>query len=685
MEAAVRQKLTHITDAGGCSELQPSHLVASARGFDLRVEEVRYGGLPRLKVVVLDTSSSLGMEYVQRVGSEIARYVDSLGPNEFISVLAFDQDLRLIAAPGPATRPILRSVLTEMPPGAGTAYRDSLSEVALLFRDEPFDVDVFLVSDGRDLHSGHTREHVALLERLGAAANMTIHAIIPLQAMDEPGYGRSPRWPGLHFLRSGDQAVVPSNIRDLWAISRATGGEAVVAQADLVAALRAASHRIEHKVEVVLAVTASRDQDESPLPLLKLRARKPSPCTLTLLPPTAEKQDERRSVVQPRTNTRRRRDSDKMERPLSMTFPVPVSERGIGFDRAAYRRCGVYRARRFHEDVRKSREVTFLIPPLTTVRQRLHHPVDVLEWLAETAPSVFRGHQLDTWSFIENRRVIAQRVTREFEDLGHWVRRRVDTERNARLAKELASISPLGHALPSAVITQLDREISDVFRETESAYVATLLGERGALEIAKAIERRAVDSLLRRPYTEMAGRIAQSTTFRTWNLLFDLVAPGAVPRVIVLPILAYDPSRDVFGFWQISRQRPWPLEAGMEPVDLVPEEPLATRTVLAYFSEEAEGHLPRGFRVSTIDYEYAAREQDVLCSVEDRREPAVFRSESAEVLVRIRLVSGGTGGGDLELAGRWRRTWSDGAAKFEFLNYATTATVPRMRTDTPTR
>jgi hypothetical protein len=253
---------------------------------------------------------------------------------------------------------------------------------------------------------------------------------------------------------------------------------------------------------------------------------------------------------------------------LGWTLDIAV-ERGPLFTPRSVRDGGRMQMWPDREPVFVERGFEIVAPLLPRLRAELSSPADVLLYLIRDemcAPGASEEHPyarsplfVHGQTFFELRELIGRALYTTHDDYATWAVERAARDIDAQLPRMLATI-PGGEALSPdrkrALRASIVAHESDPTRGGAHNRLVAWLGDVAAHEAALELERRVMNEVLDdRSGTaeERSGRVAAS-----WHKLGRWFPPATQVRIVTPLVPAYDPRRDLIGFYRFLLPAPTP-------------------------------------------------------------------------------------------------------------------------------
>lgn len=636
-----------------CATLGPGDVEVVQDGKPLAVTAVGRRPLPRTHVLLIDTSRSMVRDRLERgtLLDEAKRaatvYVDAVPDDDALMVASFDESLVLHAPPLRRREPA-RRVIRELEAGLATALWDALYYLVLYAETLPGEKIIVLLTDGEDSSSLKEHSFERVLELAAGAPNLSVFPI------------------GVDLPRSVQRGVPTARGRLGELARQTGGEFFDIRHAhDLDRVFQRARQRLDDRSYVSYVpdpTSPSGESGPSARPRagsrLKIRLRQGLPCRLVPLglpgrherrAPGASADLERlelspeeigallpaaTGLVSPASPTidgaLRLRGAGKTEgqpNSDSRLFTLRgreallgaardlLVERGPLFRLGPYLREGKLRTDSARRPQFGTRTIAVVTPPLEQLRGRLTGPEELLLQMLDRelpapprsdratpvrAPFIVHGQ-----TFLELRELIGRTLFDAYPDYRAWalgrVERGVDADLRALLARspEVGSLSPeLRDELRRALLLRA----GDPAEGRPHLPLVEWIADVSARETAIELERRLADELLRGAGDpgrdlERAERLAEA-----WWRVGRWFPPAVDSRILAPLIPAYDPRRDVVGFYRFLL--PWPEWLGPRTAPL-PSRPLGLLTALRLV-RQGDGGLPRPGSSGVLALEYAA-------------------------------------------------------------------------------
>jgi Mg-chelatase subunit ChlD len=595
-----------------CSPARPEDILISEDGATLRVTAVERSTLDVLHVILLDTSASMRRR-LARTKETAIRYLSALPSEEEAVIASFDDNLTLHAVPQGDRRQLTLAV-NRLSVGHNTGLWSSLYYLVRYLDTLSAHKVVILLSDGEDSSSMPQHSIDSIVEMMSTIQNLTLFSI-GLDLTDR-SWGR----------KSGP-------IGDLSDLSEATGGTYYeIDKVDQLAGVfEKIRDRLEHKyyASYVPQPFGEGPKDDpanfdSRRREIDVRIKPGVPCRIRsfAIPRRLERREPERlsdrkagrgslpvgiadsvtaclGLSRPPTFGTRidlgssrasydgATDTSTLVRLRSSDYWVgqvqDISiDTGVHYDRDLYWSSGRLRLELEIRPVLENRTVILEVPAFDLVRESLHRPEDVILWMLRSdacrgdAPG-HGGISDPRWvhgkTFLELREYLALAAYRSSEDYRDWARQRIRDLGWHQAKALLAEFERNGVATEENVQTLRDL-VESRARNPEPAlpqkFLAEWLGDVPARQLALGVQAQAANRALATledggDETELITVVEQWDRFREW------LPPPTHVRVVAPLVPAYDPRRDVFGFYRIVLPQPVPSRSSEH---LVPPRPL---------------------------------------------------------------------------------------------------------------
>jgi hypothetical protein len=265
-------------------------------------------------------------------------------------------------------------------------------------------------------------------------------------------------------------------------------------------------------------------------------------------------------------------------------------ERGPLFRLSPYLREGKLRTDTLRRPEFGTRTIAVVTPPLDMLRSKLIGPEELLLYMLERelpapprsdgptpvrAPFVVNGQ-----TFVELRELVGRALFDAYPDYRAWALGRVESKVAADLDALLARSPEAGSLSPEArerLRRALLLRAADPNEGRPHLPLVEWIADVSARETVIELERRLVDGLLRGE-GERDREVARAERLAgEWWRLERWFPPAVDARILAPLIPAYDPARDVIGFYRFLL--PWPELFGPRTATL-PSRPLGLHTAL---------------------------------------------------------------------------------------------------------
>jgi VWFA-related protein len=621
-----------------CDNLPPSAIVVTEDGAPVEVTAVDETLHGTLHVILIDTSASMRTR-LDRAKQAAVRYVERLYPDERVLVASFDDNL-ILRCPPSTDRDRIEEAIRSLEVGNNTALWDALHYLFRYLEPYPEQKVVVLLSDGEDSVSLRTHDYRDIVRSAAATPNLTVFPI----GLDLPHRSS---------IDGPDRRAI------LGELAHTTGG--TFYEVKRVAGLSGAFGRIQRRLEGKSFVTyVPVPFGEGPLdePQLRdsrwrkveIRAAPGIPCrVISLAPPgrlegRRESEDETIELTEgpeasEEVEALRRGcfDTDRYRISGGFLFPsrglegkseaptelwaldptdtllgrVPdiMMERSFLYDDRFFRRSGKLRLRMSHQPTFSERTFTIEVPPLDELKRTLIEPEDVLIRLLEhpaclqvsSDGSLRESVWVHGQTFLELREAIGLALFRFYPGYGEWASRRMRQDGSPQVEALLLQLRRTRDATPEelerAALT-LEARADDPDRNQPQRYLAEWLGDISARKLAFGIETRAAEAVLESP----GGGLPDLTriVLERWGEFSRWLPPPTRVRILTPLLPAYDPDRDVVGFYRVVLPV---ARVGGDPVDQVPAAPYGLLTLRWLLGEPGiTGQVPGNLRLASLDH-----------------------------------------------------------------------------------
>jgi hypothetical protein len=559
-----------------CDALDPGDVEMTWGGRRLEVTAIGPRPLPRTHALLIDASRSMDERMQSGTRFEEAKkaaleYIDALPHGDNILVASFNESLTLALAPT-ADKEAARQAVRRLRTGFFTALWDSLGYLLSYLDSLHGEKVVVLLSDGADQGSFRWKSFGEVMEIAAGARNLSVFPI------------------GLGVSTAGaDRARY-----NLGALAAGTGGEffEIRRGEGLARLFRKVLERLDSRLYIAYIPEAGLPGGK-----VKVHLRKGLPCNLVSLGSAKwlERTSDDNEV------------SVKFSAPGSREFLLSRAEdwlvgSGPLFSRGAWEKSGRLRVDLTSVPRSGTREIMIFTPTLKQLRTRLSGPAGLFRFMLEEGLYALTTEERPAFivhgrTFLELREVIGLAMLNSREDYRAWARERIETEVESDLNTLCDSLQE-GKALSAAEIEMLREALMKQAADGRSHfYLAAWLGDLPAVEVAAALELKAVDGLIDGD-EELADSMESS-----WPSLADWFPPATEARIITPLVPVYDETRDLVGFYRFVLPRPRTEDP--QPLPL-PERPLALRAMQCLMKiPEMKGLMTEGYRAVDLEYHYA--------------------------------------------------------------------------------
>jgi VWFA-related protein len=621
-----------------CENLPPDAVLVTedgARAEVTAIDETLHG---TLHVILIDTSASMRTR-LDRAKQAALRYVERLDPDEKVLVASFDDNL-ILRSPPSLDRDRVNAAIRGLEVGNNTALWDALHYLFRYLEPYPEQKVVVLLSDGEDSVSLRNHDYREIVRDAAATPNLTVFPI----GLDLP-------------QRSGIRG--PDRRAILGELAHKTGG--TFYEVKRVSGLSGAFKRIQRRLEGKSFVTYipmpfgegpldEPELHESRWRKVEIRAAPGVPCRVISLAPPGRFEGRRESeddLLEMTDGPEASRGAEALERgcfdpgrhritggilmPSTGIESEPgastelwaldppdtllghasdiVKERSFLYDDRYFRRSGRLRLRMSHQPTFAERIFAVGVPPLDELRQTLIAPEDILIRLLDQ-PSCLQvwsdGSQRESaWvhgqTFLELREAIGLALFRFYPGYGEWASRRMKEDGSPQVEALLSQL----RQSPGATQEDLERAFlalearaEDPDRNQPQRYLAEWLGDIPARELAFRVETRAAEAMLET--TGVGLPDLSRTVVERWDELTGWLPPPTRVRILTPLLPAYDPDREVVGFYRVLLPV---TRVGGHPVDQVPTAPFGVLTLRWLFDQAAIRHHHLGdLRLTSLDH-----------------------------------------------------------------------------------
>ena len=602
-----------------CADLAPSDVELLWNGEPLTVSAVDPRPLARTHALLIDTSHSMVEDRLERESrfTEAKRaaiaYLERLPADERVLVASFDETL-LLRTPPTFDRESARRAIDRLEISYYTALWDSVYYLTLYLAGLPGEKVIVLLSDGQDFGSTRKHGYDELLELAGSVENL---AIFPV---------------GLALPRAGNSRIK----HQLYTLANETGGHfyEVERAALLTRLFGLIADRLESQRYLVFAPPAP-DGEEGGRVKIKVRALPGVPCRIRSLgsadwyaAPSALSWGELAPLPPGEVDRLRDRGLGEAASCLGPDEPQAVGElarlavatgvpgypnrdavlgplaterglvgqvadilveRGPLFRRKTYRRTGELRVGGAGRPVKQAREILVVTPPLRTIRRQLTGPSEILLFMltqdlcapsTETRADLRAPFLVHGRTFVEIRELLGRAMFRAREDYRDWAAGLAAEAATREMELLLATWKEEAGRPGEVALEDLRREVALQAADPRSGrpheFLVEWLGDVTAQQAAAALEVDLANTLLVAGEDRHAAEQRAARVESVWDRLGRWFPPAFDLRIVALLLPAYDPERDVVGFYRFVLPRP--RSDDVEPRPL-PERPLGLRTV----------------------------------------------------------------------------------------------------------
>lgn len=572
-----------------CSALAPADVEILHDGEPLRVTAIGPRPLRRTHALLVDTSNSMVLGYIERdtLLAEAKRaageYIDQLPPEDAVLVASFDESL-VLGTPPTLDRAAARGAVERLRAGTYTALWDAVYYLVRYLEGVPGEKIVVLLTDGEDSLSLREHEHRKVLELTAGVPNLSIFPI------------------GIELPQAIKRGM-PRARSQLGELARRTGGRffEIVRKESFSPYFEKVRQRLDGRLYVSYVPSPPESAAGGPVEDrsgrrggLKIRARAGLPCKVTPLglPGRFELHRSRVGAGAERLPSEERGLSPPVFEPLASgdgllgRVPDLVVERGPLYDRRRFQRKGKLRPGPLREAEFAMRDVVVFTPPLPVVRETLTSAEDLLLFLLERdfaaggadepAAASAASFLIHGQSFLELSEILGRSLFASRPDYRAWALDRVaaDVDENLGLLVEglPRTEQPRGERIEAVRASLLERS-SDPRTGRPHARLAEWLGDVPVERAALALETRLANRLLagRACDVELSARVERVAA--RWPALTEWFPPALDVRILTPLVPALDAERETMGFYRFLL--PWPRpprsRGGLAPRPLVLE------------------------------------------------------------------------------------------------------------------
>ncbi|MFQ5671175.1 MAG: hypothetical protein ACE5HD_11760, partial [Acidobacteriota bacterium] len=481
--------------------------------------------------------------------------------------------------------------LGPLPLSRSTSLWDSLNTITRYLEGRRERKVVVLLTDGCDVSSIHPFEEV-----LHRAARLENLVILPVVA------GHRTLCPPLS--RRFGKRVAPRN--HLETLARRTGGQMFQADPshDLAQSFRRIRERLDREGYVVFktgpagpGASDSQADRKSRWRKVSVKSAPDSECRVASAGPKTRWVE----MVPPQappalTGLRVKRDAIQAEVRDLVRLP------GFLYDLQDSAATGRLIPRENRKAVTATRSIEIPVPPFERIRGGIWAPEDVILslFVEERPPGLVQGG-----TFFRIRSQLGE-LLHGFPGYKEWANTRLEVLRSARadvLLEDLVRDQPLSADTRAFIHARLVDRLPVAGEAQE--ILAEWLGDISARQLAEALERKAANAWIR--YVARLKEEDRQTAVLIedqWPQLAAWFPPPVQVRSLALLSPAYDPDRDVVGFYRVILPEP---VAGGPPRDRVPERPVGLETVrwmLGRWGDDASEE--PAFRLEHLEYRVPA-------------------------------------------------------------------------------
>ncbi len=630
---------------GRCAALSPDDVVVTEDGVPAAVTAIDETLTATLHAILIDTSVSMRRR-LDRAKDAALKYVAGLAPDEQVLVASFDDNL-ILRTPPTTDRERIEKAIETLEVGNNTALWDSLRYLMRYLEPYPGQKVVILLSDGEDSASIRNRAYQEIVELAAIIPNLTIFPV------------------GLD-LDSRSTFEGPDRRTMLAELAHATGGSfyEVKHVNKLSDAFARIERRLAGKsfITYIPAPFGRGPRDQAEVNSFRWRqvaiaAAPKLPCKVIALSPPVRLEGYFEADPAPVEMTAAPRGSwvapsaqacffgagFEIEAGLQVPgvqggkgvpagvtelwsldpshtvlgkVPDITRERSVLYDDRLFRRSGQLRLRMQNEAAFRERTFAVDVPPLDLLRETLVEPEDVMIRLLGKPPCAVSpmdggdDHLGPLWvhgqTFLEMREALGLALFRFYPEYAAWATNRLKQDSGPEVEALLLHLSRQPDTTPEEIERAgraLEARAEHPEHDQPQRYLAEWLGDIPARELAIRVERRAAAAYLRS--SREGGELPEltRTIMNGWENLGVWLPPPTRVRILTPLIPAYDPERDVIGFYRVALPNP---RVGARPVGQVPEAPYGLLTLL-WIMEHGNVEMPLGgLRLARLDYDSIA-------------------------------------------------------------------------------
>ena len=579
-------------------------------GEKVELVELKRRFRPVIHALLLDTSKSMEQEKkIERAKAAAKAYIEWLTPeekmNQEVGIYTFDNDLLQRAPLTPIDQAGAKERLTDaiegISTGTHTALIDSLYQLILHLGSYAERTIIVLLSDGADNLSSLDR--VSLKNMVAAFNNLSIFPVgLKLRTHDAQGRVLRHR----DFLRelAQNSGGVFFDLQDLGKLkptfeeirARIQGEATLVYKAKPFGQGPKDKNRLGSETGIFREIRVKSKQGKCTLNYRRMRHVKNDTLKID--------SSGENSYQGTESSSSRAVEPNIVELQVNDTL---LDSGDLYFSRRKRKELRLGTVLPHQREV-VPRKVQVFVPPLPEEKApRYQSPEDIVhDWL--------RGHvdvmyvptpgEMNLGEQVANGKTlfeVQRRLSVPFPDLFPSYFTHTEAMRKRQIRRELF------HNLPSDFPSDRLEELVELRVQRPSPqdvqkYLLAWLGDISARELAFALERKEINGLLSvseenfAQATEIVGTVS-----RRWEAFRSWFGPPQHIRTLVLLTLAYDPAREIFGFYRVVFPRP---RHGGLPLDLVPERPRGIEFVQDLLANPlARAKLRRQWKVESVTHQ----------------------------------------------------------------------------------
>ncbi len=598
---------------GGCDSLDPRQIELQVDGEPVAVAGVDRAPFSRVHALLLDTSGSMGERGRLEAAKQGAlEYIAQLPPGESVLLASFDDDL-VLRVPPTTDLARLRPAIHALEPGANTALWDAADALLRYLASFPEYKVLVLFTDGGDVVSLPWNTARSVAQLASAIPWLTLFPV------------------GLELSSRGSGPGPPPRMA-LTELARRTGGTLIEARHP--SGLRAAFAAARARLDALRFLAYEPAKEPRTATRVRVRVLPSFPCRLRAAGPVWSATSRMASLVETLgDDAEEDSHNSRLEAPhvpsgrlrfaawpaqtsgpfLEMTPPTQTGQiagrivdvlvqPSVLYDHRVWNRSGKLRLEMDREAVVSERPFVFYAPDPDFVAERHRSPETAVDSLLERAASargLAAGEGMDeAWiqglTFFRAREALARALLEWSPAYRAWAQARIrELERPGQQALlEQLRREGVPEARQRALQSALERR-HEIEPPLAARVLAEWLGDIEAAELARRLELRFCRKLL-----AAGSPAAQPDLAARWDTLRRWLAPPTRVRVQVPLVMAYDPEREVFGFYRVVSMPQ--LRGPARPP--TPARPLGWMLLRALLQNARVAQALRGLRIESIEY-----------------------------------------------------------------------------------